>query len=500
MTTGVARSVGGTTLINLGGNGVRIVLSFITLVCASRWLGPDGFGKVSLILAYTTYLLSVLPLGFEHSLPFYASRSGVGFSARVLSVALLASLIAGAVLVLAALVAIPPLLVRAGLDDLFWPVLIFTAQMQGGALLNILFGFLRGAKTFVPYIISEQLLFPALHLAALFVIVRVLHGGYFGYALGYSSATFCCLLYVGTCAFLAWKPHRGERGPLTSDGWRSWLWFSLPLAVMSGFDPFLRSLSVMQAGWFLPPAEVAKFSVAARVTIFVQFLLTAITPVFTPYLADLHRRGDTREFRDLYQTVNYWCSKWAVLLSCLMVAAADLVLSVFGKGYEEGIAICLLLALPGALSEGALGGVRLSLVMAGRNRINAALVVGAIALQLLLGRWLVPRFGIAGVATSFSITYAALNLARAGWFHCIFGIPTLNRRHLRNLAALAVAGGGLAWAIRAAALAPRGTAALAVVVFVPAFAVTFWKDREVFSAALARVRSTRVDPRSDPGV
>jgi len=476
---GTLRAVAGYSLINLFGNAARIGLSFATVVLASRWMGANDFGEANLLLAYTGYLMYILTLGFDNGIPYFMGRGNRGkpnSGGRLLATGAGLSLAVGSVIMLASVAVIPRVLEKAGMPGLFWPAFLLVVQCEFGAIGYLLDGYLRGSKRFVPVIIRDQIMFPFLNLAGLFVLVRIMGRGVLGFSLAYALSVFVSMIY-GT--FVCIRVAVREKGADPPGNWSSWLGFSFPLALMSTMDPLLYSSGVIIAGLYLDTGEVAKYVVSVRVAIFCQFFVMALGPVFSPYIADMHGSGKRDEMGNLYRTAINWSSKWALLFGFFVVAAAEFVLSVFGAGYSDAV-LCLLLVMPGAVIEGSLGSSRLSLVMTGKNRINVTFYSIAILVNVVAGVLLVPRLGLTGLALAFSLSYGIMNLLRIGWFFRSFGVKPLDRSQLAGLAVLLVLLAAVALGIRRLDLSPGGAALLAGLVFMLGLAAVFWEDRKLF--------------------
>ena len=481
----VKRSVAGYSALNLAGNGLRIVLSFITVIFASRWLGASDFGKASLILAYTGYLYYLLTLGFDYGLPFFIGGGRKGADARTgasaLRVGLTISTVVALLVFLLAWFIVPPILERAKMVDLFWPVVIFTVQMWVGAVGYIFGGYLRGMKTFIPVILKDQILFPAFHFLGLFLLVKMYPGGVMGYSIGYSCATLFSVVYAGMRVLAVRRMSLG-RSPAPAwpvKQWKSWVSYSFPLAIMGGLEPFLVSISVMMAGWHFATGEVAKIVVSLRVAVFVQFLLVVLAPVYSPYMADLWKRGRKKELGDLYRTMSFWSSKWSILLAFFLASSSDFVMRLFGGAYG-GAGLVLLMILPGTVFEGCLGVSRLSLIMAGRNKANAILTALAIGLNLLFGNLLAPHYGLMGIAGAFSLSWLALNLGRIAWYRAVSGSLPFDVSQVRYLAALIAVLSGCWWAISLLGLSQNMTMAVSSGVFLAGLIWAYWGDRDLF--------------------
>jgi O-antigen/teichoic acid export membrane protein len=137
-------------------------------------------------------------------------------------------------------------------------------------------------------------------------------------------------------------------------------------------------------------------------------VLGGFNAIFGPMAADLHARGETERLRALYRRATRW-GLLAVLPVLVPVLAAprELLTLVFTSAYADGAPGLFWLGVGQAVNV-ATGGVGFLLMMTGRERVWLGWTATALALNVPLNLWLIPRWGIAGAAIATTLSIAVL--------------------------------------------------------------------------------------------
>ncbi|MCB0378296.1 MAG: oligosaccharide flippase family protein [Bdellovibrionales bacterium] len=473
--------VASSTLFNMFGNGVRVSLSFLQAILVAKWLGVAGYGKVNLILGYTSFLHYLFMVGFDHTLPYFLSTqqkdvSGKEMLKSSIGISLGLSLSILIVLILSLFLILPGTLC----EDLLWPAIIISIQMELSALGFLIGGYFRANKCFREVIVREQILFPLASLFGMFIFIKVLGFTVLGYAWGFFLASFVALLYMLVTLKNVKEPKPGPMKTAQSQDFSHWgtrLRFSFPVGVMATLEPIFNFSAIVIAGWLVTVEEIGYLAVSVKLGFFVTLVLLALNPIFTPYFADLWQSQNLHELKKLYQRVVYWCMSWALLVSFFFAVMSRECLLLFGREYTSASPV-FLAVLPGLFFEGAFGATKLSLVMAGKNYINVFNFLLAIflnAMFIYLGhRW----YGVVGVAAGFSLTMALLNLLRAFQFYWLFRIPPLSLSTLgKALASAALL--SLPLFLGAAYSGLLIKLAVTLALSLVAAGMLFWSDRKI---------------------
>jgi len=239
------------------------------------------------------------------------------------------------------------------------------------------------------------------------------------------------------------------------------------LRSMIGFSwPQTLSQSLYLATLWTDTLVLAHYGTAHQVGVYglviallapVSQLTVAVSQAFTPRIAGTHARGDRAAMAQMLRRVSYWNLAVALPILGTMAVLREPLLSLFGRGYEAGATPLALLAI-GALVLNAAGPLNAVINLSGHPRVTLfdnALVFGA---NLVLCLILVPRYGMAGAATSTLVALCSVTLIQVGQVARLFRIHPFRDDQLRCLAA----GGVAALATAALTLLPWPAAILEV--------------------------------------
>jgi O-antigen/teichoic acid export membrane protein len=422
----VARS----SFFNFSANGIRVLLSFATTVLLARSLGANDFGEINLIIGYTMFLHYLWAMGFDHTLAFYIPTFGVEqrpwLAREALRVALAVSTVAALGFIVLGLLLLPPVLQSHGLGHFVLPGLILGGQNWFSAMGAILSGYLRGARDFQALILKDQIIFPGAHLVLTVIVICLFHGGIFAYSIVFAAANLAALIYAGWAVRSSLPARETAEKRREHRTRRAWVGYSIPIALTGAIESLLPWGTVIALGWYLPAASVGQFAVCFRVSVFIQFLLLAVGPIFSPFLAEHFQRKEMNRFRELYHSVNFLCGAWSLVLATVFFVSGDLILRLFGRDYS-GATILLGVLLLANLLEGAFGAIKQSLIMTGNSRVNLVNICVAIVVNVIVCLVLIPRFGVLGAGFANFVSYLVMNSLRGFEFYIKFGIGPFNR-------------------------------------------------------------------------
>jgi len=276
-------------------------------------------------------------------------------------------------------------------------------------------------------------------------------------------------LLATAIAWLLWlRDTRGfEPMPVPADETAGLIRYGAPRAPAALLSQALFWVDTFVLGYYVHnPREVGIYVAAVRVAQGLGLFLTAVSYMFSPFVADLHARGERDELNDLYKSLTRWVVAGTIPILLVLAVAPVPVLHVFGAGAAGG-ATALRIMLLGQTVNVAVGAAGFVLIMAGRTGWDLIVYVGSFLLDLVVAIALVPHFGMVGAATAQATTLAVSNAVRLTLVWRFVRIQPFDRRYLRLLvpAALglvATAGAhalfsGTAWPVDLLATAFLGT-------------------------------------------
>ncbi len=168
-------------------------------------------------------------------------------------------------------------------------------------------------------------------------------------------------------------------------------------------------------------AEIGVYNVATRLVSVAIFVLAPINAAFGPYLAHLYHEGKMAEVRRIYGTATGWVVRLSLPAFVALLVFPDGLLRLFDGdaatgaavtgAAATGAAVTVIFAF-GQLVNAATGPCGTLLNMSGRVTVNMYDNLAALALNILLNLWLIPAYGIIGAAVAWSVSLAAVNIAR----------------------------------------------------------------------------------------
>jgi O-antigen/teichoic acid export membrane protein len=174
-------------------------------------------------------------------------------------------------------------------------------------------------------------------------------------------------------------------------------------------DYFVASIVGLPA---VTEVDLGVYASCVRVALAMVLFLTAVAYVFSPFVADLHARGERERLDRLYKAITRWTVAGTIPVLLLMLLAPAAILRLFGgEEFTTGTNALRILVIGQAInvSVGAAGFV---LIMAGRTGWDLTVYALSAALDIVLSFLLVPKFGIEGAAAAQAITLACSNWLR----------------------------------------------------------------------------------------
>jgi O-antigen/teichoic acid export membrane protein len=204
-------------------------------------------------------------------------------------------------------------------------------------------------------------------------------------------------------------------------GLTRWFWaFTAPRAVANLGQMVLQRMDIVLVAAIRGPRDAAVYAAATRFLVLGQAAGMSISLAVEPSLGMAIGARDTVRASKVYRTGTTWLIlvTWPVYLFCMV--APTLVLSVFGRAFDAGAPVIVLLAATMLVATG-VGMVDFVLAMAGRTLWNLANVILAVAVFLVLEVVLIPTHGIVGAAIGWSAAILVNNLVPlaqvTGWLH-----------------------------------------------------------------------------------
>jgi O-antigen/teichoic acid export membrane protein len=440
------RRVAGGAAVALVGGGLSFCLTTTYQVVVARALGVDGFGLYVLALAVSSFLAEASDLGLDYGvLRFGAIARGAGDLDRLRAVirrGLLGAFAAGSLasgLLIAAAAPVARAFDKPGMLPLLVPLALaipFTGTTE------VARAALQSMGRAAPSVASDSLITPGLRLGMVLVALHVAAGPrqvVVAYAITEMLALLATLGMLGRILSRQDRPSQRRSRSGTKTRTQGLFRYSLPMSLNRLILYTNNMTEVLVLGLLQPAGPVGVFGVARRLSMLVGSLLTSISVLFNPMVADLHHKRHHTELDRLFKTATRWLFTVGFPLCLIEVLFARDLLHVFGEGFSSGALALAILAL-GQLVNIGTGTVAGLLAMIGRARmslLNSAFFLG---LSLVLDVLMIPPWGILGAAIANATSLAVVNLLRVIQVRRVLGILPYDRRFLRPLGAGLIAG------------------------------------------------------------
>jgi len=157
--------------------------------------------------------------------------------------------------------------------------------------------------------------------------------------------------------------------------------------------------------------DLSVYAACVRVSQALVLFLTAASYMFSPFVADLHERGEHDRLNGLFKSVTRWTLALTVPLLLLFLIAPAQILRLFGSEYDAGTA-WLRILLIGQTVNVSVGAAGFVLIMVGRTTWDLTVYASSFVLDLALALLLIPHLGPTGAAIAQSTTLVFSNTLR----------------------------------------------------------------------------------------
>ena len=429
---------------------VAILATFATQVLITRVQGPAAFGIVTMATQ------GALVMGFfsRFGMDMAAVRRvaidlGQGERARVRAIVSRASVIAAAAsLVVAAVVfGFAEPLARAFADDRAADAAdAFRAAALAvpfAALVQVYLGGTRGLK------IMRHTLYVFWMGQPLGWLLLILLGWLVSRSVGTTTLAYSVSWVLATLAAVwLWRRETrgfGHEGPLPGEV-GDLIRYGAPRAPAALFSQLLFWTDLFVLAGYASTAETGVYAAAARAAQVILLFTISVSLMFSPFVADLHARGEREKLDRLYKQLTRWTLAATLPIFVVLAVVPGPALRLFGSDFRAG-QTALLILLFGQLVNVATGTVGFILIMVGRTGWDLVVYAASVAFDIGLAVLLIGGLGMGmeGAAIAGALTMALSKLARLGLVWRFVHIQPYDRDYLRLLVPAAPAALG-AWA------------------------------------------------------
>lgn len=390
------------------------LVSFGSSLLYARVLGPHGYGLYAYVIAWTTILAIPVALG----VPTYLMREGAGRPGTTRALLHWADLrVAAAGLLAAVLLAAVWFVPRAG--ETRWLFVIAALIPLGTALGHVRQALLRSLHR----VASSQwplVLGPCVLLVTMFSL-WLARGSLRAWEV--TAAALVATFLITAIGHVQLRSATREADPIPRPALS--LRTGLPFMVLGMLFLINSRLDIIMLGTLRGPAAAGIYAVVSRGAAFVTLLAAAANLVLAPRIADLHRMGSHELMQRMVTASAVRVLLLSLPLAAVLIAAADVLLSVlYGGVYAAGASALRILVL-GHLTTVVTSVTSTVANMTGHERLTLYSVGVSVSVNFLLDLALIPAFGIDGAAIATSVSLALFNGMQWYWVRTRVGVrPT----------------------------------------------------------------------------
>jgi O-antigen/teichoic acid export membrane protein len=461
---------------NVVGIVIAAAATFAANILITRTLGAESFGAVTLLTQGAFVLSFATRAGMDMAvLRDVAIEAGIGNWGRIRIPVARATVIALGVSTLIAIVGVAAAdPIRGGLnigdDRGRWAVEAACLGLPFLALANVWLSATRGLK------IMRYTLYIFWAGQPIAWIVFMVVGWQFSETAWMSALAYSLSWAVAAAA--AWWSWRKESRRWPADAMEPGdmsrlIRYAGPRAPAALFSQLLFWTDLFVLTQFANETEVGIYSAALRAGQVVVLFLTSVSLMFSPFVADLHNRGETERLDRLFKSLTRWTLAATIPAFLLLVIAPAPALRLFGSEFTGG-RTALLLLLAGQFVNVATGSVGFVLIMVGRTGWDLTVYAGSLVLDLVLAFWLCSKYGMEGAAIANAVTFAVSKWARLALVRRFVRIQPYDLAYVRLIVPSVVAAAAM-WIVHSGMPAEKWLLDLAAtgLTGIVAFAVAF---------------------------
>ncbi len=401
-----------------------VVINFVARVLVVRNITTDEYSAYSLALTLSGVVAAVgtlgLPSAIARSLPFHGADPARRAMVRITLILGGVAGVAGSVLLFLLAVPIGHALASAslGAGTLALAIQFFSIAVATSVVGTLIAAIFQGYEDVAPNALFLNIVNPLLYVAALGVVLALpAHTlNYLDALATYAVAQVATVVLL--LAYLAVRlPKRLPPGPTDAGAVRPYLWFAVPLFVVSVMSTLTGSGDTLILGIY-HSSEVGTYSASLTLARLLQVGVSAASYIFLPVAAKFLRRNDTGSIELTFTTVTKWMIVFSMPLFLLFFFLPSESLGfVYGSKYTL-VTLPLDLAVVGAFLTTLLGPAPTVQVAYGRTRLLAYNAIVAGLLDVGIAFLLVPTYGWVGAAIAWgtaNASYSVLSLVEIAW-------------------------------------------------------------------------------------
>ena len=390
---------------------VRVVsagIAYISQVLLARWMGSFEYGIFVFVWVWVLILGGLAPLGLSSAtmrfVPEYRETGRLDLLRGLLVRAPVIAVTASTAIALAGAACLA-MFGHMLADYYLLPFFLILFCLPMYTLVDVQDGIARGYGWMDVALVPPYILRPLLLLLAMLGVYAA--GLELSALSAAGAAVFACWVSAIVQSVQLKKRVAADMEP-GRHAYQSDLWIrtSLPLLLFHGFELLLQNTDILVLSRYVDPSQVAVYFAALKTISLVAFVHFAVGAAAANRFSAHNARGEREELQGAVRDTVKWTFWPSLAGAVVLLLLGKPLLWLFGAEFTSGYPVMFVLAA-GLMIRAAMGPVEFILNMLGEQKICAAILFAAAALNLALNFALIPEFGLMGAAAATSVSMAA---------------------------------------------------------------------------------------------
>ena len=422
--------------LGLVGAAVSAIAGFILVLVVTNTFSTDTAGVFFALTSGFLVVSALATLGSETGLARfllrYAAQGRPGDIPLTIRAAVRPALAGSIALGLAMVVLADPLSAAIGVphESGADSVRVLGVLLPFATVTTVLLAIPRSFGLVTPTVVIDQIVRPALQ-PVLVVAVSTMGAGVLALTVAW-SVPYAIAAIVSVLIYKRFRAGRRDvfdavatvsYRVLRRDFWS----FTWPRSITRMAQMAIQRVDIVLVAALRSPTEAAVYMAATRFVALGQFGTQAIQQVLQPKFTALLANKEDASLREVYKVATAWSMSIAWPMYVVVGCAPLAYLGLFGEAYEaSGQTTVVLMSLTMLLAV-AVGAADTLLLMAGRSGFSMVNNLVALALDVALCLWLIPRLGITGAAIAWTASSTVRSILAVVQCRVTLGVISFGR-------------------------------------------------------------------------
>lgn len=310
-------------------------------------------------------------------------------------------------------------------------LMIFAVSIPFLSGMTVVASLLQGFHTVKYTVYTRDIVQPVVNIlliASFYIAGWGLEGMVYAFILSHVAA------FAAGCYYMNRQfPSIFRADPKPKFGIRSLLISSAPLLFLGFVQHFIAWTDTLMLGYFAKAGEVGVYYAAAQVPMVMTLFLASTNAIFGPLAAALHQKNEMQRLSSILKSTTRWIIYATTPIFILLIFSSREVTMLFGERYVERGHIVLIILSVGQLINCVTGGIGLTLIMTGKQRVQLINTLVIAGLNFGLNLVLIPRYGAAGAAVATSLAVGVISVLSVIEVYYFYGFTPYERSSLAIL-------------------------------------------------------------------